>query len=237
MLPSFRFLFAAIMFSMSILVFGLGAAAMLRTAHEEFASNPFWHRAPETTFPQQGEAKGPVLALLRIDPLPAEQEAPDDVPSVAVPVGPAATASVAAEPENIAALTSEEVSRPETATPEIPAAESPAQSETAPAQAEAAAGETKIAATEQASFLANKAAPTGSEPTSASALPEAEADAASAKIAALDAPAVAIEAKPAAKVAGAKTVSGEPDANVIKKRQQARRAVQRRRIAARARLA
>ena len=55
MLPSFRFLFAAIVLSMSILVFGLGAAAMLRTAHEEFASNPFWHRAPETTFPQQGE--------------------------------------------------------------------------------------------------------------------------------------------------------------------------------------
>src|SRR5437773_2629103 len=192
MLPSFRFLFAAIVLSMSILVFGLGAAAMLRTAHEEFASNPFWHRAPETTFPQQGEAKAPVLALLRIDPLPAEQEAPDDVPSVAAPVEPAATASVAAEPENIAALTSEEVSRPETATPEIPAAESPAQSETAPAQAEAAAGETEIAATEQSSSLANKAAPTGSEQTSASASP---ADAASAKIAALDAPDVAIEAK------------------------------------------
>src|SRR6266496_367101 len=105
MLPSFRFLFAAIVLSMSILVFGLGAAALLRTAHEEFASNPFWHRAPETTFPQQSEPKGPVLALLRVDPLPAEQEAPDDVP----PVEPAAIASVPAEPENIAALASEEV--------------------------------------------------------------------------------------------------------------------------------
>src|SRR6202158_4882653 len=75
MLPSFRFLFAAIVLSMSILVFGLGAAALLRTAHEEFASNPFWHTAPETTFPQQGEPKGAVLAVLRVDPLAAEEEA------------------------------------------------------------------------------------------------------------------------------------------------------------------
>ena len=40
MLPGFRFLFAAIVLSMSILVFGLGAAALLRAAHEEFAANP-----------------------------------------------------------------------------------------------------------------------------------------------------------------------------------------------------
>ena len=47
MLPGFRFLFAAIILSMSILVFGLGAAALLRTAHEEFAANPTWRAAPE----------------------------------------------------------------------------------------------------------------------------------------------------------------------------------------------
>jgi hypothetical protein len=235
MLPSFRFLFAAIVLSMSMLVFGLGAAALLRTAHEEFASNPFWHTAPETTFPQQSEPMGPVLALLRVDPLPPEQEAPDDVPSVAAAVEPAAIALVPAEPENIAALSSEEVSPQETAKPEIPAAESPAQSEAAPAEAEAAADETKIAATEQASSPENEAAPTASEQTSAPASPETGA--ASVNIAALDAPTVAIEAKPAAKAASAKPISAEPDASVIKKRQQARRAAQRRRIAARARLA
>jgi hypothetical protein len=69
MLPSFRFLFAAIMLSTSILVFGLGAAALLRTAHEEFASNPFWHAAPETTF-AQSDGSRPVLAMLRVDPVP-----------------------------------------------------------------------------------------------------------------------------------------------------------------------
>jgi hypothetical protein len=224
MLPSFRFLFAAIMFSMSILVFGLGAAELLRTAHEEFASNPFWHAAPETTFAQQSEATRPVLAMLRVDPVPAEQKAPDDVPSVAAPVEPAAIASAPAEPEDIAALGPEHSPQPESAQPEIPVA-----------QAEVTSGETKLATTEEASPPANDAAPTASEQTSAPASPEA--DIAVVKIAALDDPTIAIEARPPAKAAGARSISAEPDASVIKKRQQARRAAQRRRIAARARAA
>ena len=227
MLPSFRFLFAAIVFSMSILIFGLGAAALLRTAHEEFASNPFWHTAAEKTFPQQSEPTRPVLALLRVDPVPAEQEVP--------PVEPAAIASVPAEPENIAAPGPEPSPQPESAQPEIPVAESPAPSELAPAQAEVASGETKLATTEEALPPANEAAPTAPEPTSAPALPEA--DIAVAKIAALDAATIAIEAKPPAKATGANSISAEPDASVIKKRQQARRAAQRHRIAARARAA
>ena len=205
MLPSFRFLFAAIVFSMSILVFGLGAAALLRTAHEEFASNPFWHGPPEKTFPQQSEPTGPVLALLRVEPLPV----PDDVPSVAMPVEPAAVPSVAAEPENIAALGQENSSQPESAPPETPVPEGPVQSETAPAQVEAVPGETKLATTEEASSPANEAAPTASDETSAPALPEAGI--AVTKIAALDAPAVAIEAKPPPKAANARTISAEPD--------------------------
>jgi hypothetical protein len=64
-----------------------------------------------------------------------------------------------------------------------------------------------------------------------------EPDLAAAKIAALDAPTVAIEAKPPAKAASATTIGAEPDKSVIKKRQQARRAAQRRKIAARARAA
>lgn len=239
MLPGFRFLFAAIMLSMSILIFGLGAAALLRTAHEEFASSPSWHAAPETMFAQPSETREPVLAMLRVDPLPAEQKAPDDVPAVAAPVEPAAVASVPAEREKIAALRPEDSSL-ENAKPEIAVAESPAQNEAAPAQAEAAAYETKIAATEPASSPANEAAPTSSEQTSPPALPET--DVASAKIAALDGPMVTIKAKPPAKAASTKTisakaVSAKPDQSVVKKRQNARRAAQRRRIAARARLA
>jgi hypothetical protein len=67
MLPGFRFLFGAIVVSMSILVFGLGAAALLRTAHEEFASAPVWRPTPETRFAQAVEASQPVIAMLRVD--------------------------------------------------------------------------------------------------------------------------------------------------------------------------
>src|ERR1700688_1576147 len=118
MLPGFRFLFAAIMLSMSMLVFGLGATALLRAAHEEVASNPSWRAAPETRFAQPSEATGPVLAMLRADPPGAAQKASDTVPPVAAPAEPATTfsaptepaasASTPAEPERMATLNSED---------------------------------------------------------------------------------------------------------------------------------
>src|SRR4051812_7141160 len=53
MLPGFRFLFAAIVLSMSVLIFGLGAAALLRAAHEQFASIPSRRPPPEPVFARQ----------------------------------------------------------------------------------------------------------------------------------------------------------------------------------------
>src|ERR1700704_5270518 len=100
MLPGFRFLFVAIMLLLSILIFGLGAAALLRAAHEEFASNPSWHAPPETMFAQQGQDTPPVLAMLRGEPPPAEK-APDNNPAspgIAAPAEPATIASAPAEP-------------------------------------------------------------------------------------------------------------------------------------------
>src|SRR5260370_5502095 len=150
MLPGFRFLFAAIVLSMSMLVFGLGAAALLRAAHEEFASTPSWRAAPETKFAQPSEATGPTLAMLRADPPDAEQKASDNVPAAAEP---AASASTPGELDKIAALKREDSAPQETVKPEIPVAESQPQSESAPAQADAPApaDETKIAAPEQVS--------------------------------------------------------------------------------------
>jgi hypothetical protein len=233
MLPGFRFLFAAIVLSMSILVFGLGAAALLRAAHEQFTSNPSWHAAPETVFAQQTEASRPVLAMLRVEPQPAEPKASDNAPAVAAPVEQA-TVSAPAEPERIVALKPEDSTPPEMTKPEIPVAESPAQSEATPAAADAPAGETKIAATIAPS---EEVASPAKEVTATLAVPaipanSPDADIASTKIATLDGPAVAIEAPPPAKAASAK-----PDRSVIKKRMQARRAAQHRRMAARARLA
>jgi hypothetical protein len=163
MLPGFRFLLAAIVLSMSILIFGLGAAALLRAAHEEFASIPLRHAAPETIFAQQPpEATKPVLALLRIEPPAAERSATEKVPAA---LEPAAIAPSPADPEQVAALKAEEPSPPETAKheiskSEIPAAETPAQTEAAPSPADAPASvpETKVATTEDTPLPANQAA-------------------------------------------------------------------------------
>jgi hypothetical protein len=230
MLPGFRFLLAAIVLSMSILVFGLGAAALLRAAHEEFASTPSWHAAPETIFAQQTEATRPVLAILRVEPPPAEPKASDNVPVAAAPAEPAATVPTA-EPERIAALKPEDSAPPEMTKPEIPIPDSPAPSEAAPAAADPpAASETRIAATAQVLPPMSEAAPAAPEAMSAQASPLA--DIASTKIATLGGPPVTTEMQPPTKADSAK-----PDRSVINKRLQARRAAQRRRMAARARLA
>ena len=75
MLPGFRFLFSAIVLCISILVFGLGAAALFRAAHEEFASRPSWRSVPGTMlaqqnepFAQQDDSSRAVLALLDVEP-------------------------------------------------------------------------------------------------------------------------------------------------------------------------
>src|SRR5215475_5100179 len=81
MLPGIRFLLAAILLSMSILIFGLGAAALLRAAHEEVASVPTRRVMPEPVFAQQVESAPPTLALLRVEP--AAPEKPADAPAVA----------------------------------------------------------------------------------------------------------------------------------------------------------
>jgi hypothetical protein len=219
MLPGFRFLFAAIVLSMSILVFGLGAAALLRAAHEEFASTPAWHATPETMFAQQTEATRPVLALLRVD-TPAEPKASDNV---AAPAARATIASTPAEPEASAALKPENSLMPEAAKPEIPVVETSPLVEATPAQVTpASAEETKIAAVVAS---ASDAAPTTPERASVPNSPDT--DAASMKIATLGGPPVTIE-PPA--------VSANPDKSTVKKSQQAQRAKARRRMVHRARL-
>ena len=111
MLPGFRFLFTAIILSMSILIFGLGAAALLRAAHEEFANLPSRRATPEPMFARRYDDPPPTLALLRIDPPVAEKPAenvpaaavPEAAPDIPAPAGQAPDAPPA-EPEKLAAL-------------------------------------------------------------------------------------------------------------------------------------
>ena len=256
MLPGFRFLFAAIVLSMSILVFGLGAAALLRAAHEEFASTPTWRAAPETVFTQPAEATPPVLALLRVD-TPVMEKAADNAPADATPAATAIT-SAPVEPEHTTALKPEDSPPPEPAKPEIPAAASPAPSEAASAPAESPASvdeiksaetitaettpaETKRAETTTAGTriamsediaapVIQPAPPAAPEPIAAPA--SVGAGIAATKIATLGGPAVTIATPRPAKAGSAK-----PDASGIKKRQHAKRTAQRRRLADRGRLA
>jgi hypothetical protein len=123
MLPGFRFLLAAIMLSMSFLVFGFGAAALLRSAHEEFASNPSWRAAPEVKFAQPAEPTTapltrPVLATLRVE-MPGAQKTEQAASALATPA-PAETevAAPQAQPEQIVADRPEPVPPPEIAKPE-----------------------------------------------------------------------------------------------------------------------
>jgi hypothetical protein len=264
MLPGFRFLFAAIMLLLSILIFGLGAAALLRAAHEEFASNPSWHATPETIFAQQTEAprrEAPrpevgrpnatrpeaarpdatraVLAMLRVD-APVGEKSPD-VPPAAAPLAlaeQAAPLSTPAEPERIAALKPEDSSPPEPAKPEIPVSESPAKTEAASALADAPvpADETRIAATGEAAPPANEAARAASGQTSAPASPDTDL---ASKTDLAPTKIATLDGPPVTIEAqpSVKAAGAKPDASVIQKRLQARRAAQRRRMAARARLA
>jgi hypothetical protein len=73
MLPGFRSLFVAVVLAISMLIFGLGAAALLRATHEEFASLPL-KPIPEVTFGSK-EAEQPTLAVLQVDTPPAAEAA------------------------------------------------------------------------------------------------------------------------------------------------------------------
>jgi hypothetical protein len=110
MLPGFRFLCAAIVLSISLLIFGLGAAALLRAAHEEFASIPSRRAPPEVMFVQRDDA-GPTLAMLRVEPTVVDEKAatatalPDNVPDQAAIVSaPPEPEQSARESDKIATL-------------------------------------------------------------------------------------------------------------------------------------
>jgi hypothetical protein len=246
MLPGFRFLFAAIVLSLSILVFGLGAAALLRAAHEEFASTPAWRGAPEMVFAQPVETTRPVLALLRVD-TPAAEKTADNTPADAMP---AATTAAPAEPERIATLKPEDSPSPEAAKPEASVAESPAQGDAASVPAEPSVAETrtaetpiadtriadtkiadtKIAMSEDIASPADQAAaPAASDPVATPISPDANI--AATKIATLGGPAVSIETPRPVKADSAKPDSVKTGSNIIKKRQHARRAARRRQAA------
>ncbi len=231
MLPGIRFLFAAIVLSMSVLIFGLGAAALLRAAHEEVANIPTRRVMAEPVFAQTTEP--PTLALLRVEPEPPAKspEAPPAAPPEAVPVPKVET-------EKLAALRVDEVAvettrREAAATAEIMAGQDAAPTETPalPAAAERPpSSETKLAALEAAPVPPAEPVSVAFEHVATPAM--ADTQPAATRTAALGSPAAKVE-KPAQAKTGEKSDRAE-----IRKQQRAERAKERRRQAARrARLA
>lgn len=72
MLPGFRILFAIVLLSVSVLVFGVGAAAFLRAAHDNLASTPAY-RPIETAYAPRIEvmSRSETLSMMRVQ-TPAE---------------------------------------------------------------------------------------------------------------------------------------------------------------------
>ena len=225
MLPGFRFLFAAVILSMSVLIFGLGAAALLRTAHEEFASLPTRRAPPEPVFPRPNDSLMPTLAMLRVDPPVAETPevpaavVPEIAPDKAVEADPVPE-TVPVVPEKLSALKPEEPAQIDAAKPEAPAMETTAETPAVPTEkAEAPIAEVRLAfaAAPEPSVAAIPSLPAG--PASL------EGNIAATRIATLGGPAVVIDEKTAAE-----TTDAKPDRSALRKRA-AQRARERRRIA------
>jgi len=77
MLPGLRFLFSAVVLTMSMLVFGLGAAALLRASHDRFVTTSKIRSAPPPMYAQHGDPATPALTMLRVD-------APASAPTAAI---------------------------------------------------------------------------------------------------------------------------------------------------------
>jgi hypothetical protein len=235
MLPGFRFLFAAVVLSTSMLIFGLGAAALLRAAHEEFASIPSRRAPPETPFAQQGDA-GPTLALVRIEPAEADQKAamatalsdsvPDQAAIVSAPPEPEESGRESdKQPDKVATLIDAAMPAKDSllsSTSEIPVeVEAPAE-----ADAPSPAAETKLDAIAEVTPIApNQAAAT--TPDQQAAPVEDSTRIAETRIATLGGPPVTIETPMPSKIAPA----------VVRKSAQAKRVAKRRKIAPHVRLA
>ncbi|HEY0235511.1 MAG TPA: hypothetical protein VGC86_10745 [Afipia sp.] len=95
MLPGFRFIVATLLLGTSVVIFGLGAAALLRATHEEFVSMPtlraLQQQVPTAFVERAIPVAPPTLSLLRVEPQ-TEPAAPPITKDVGV-------ANVTAQPE------------------------------------------------------------------------------------------------------------------------------------------
>ncbi|RJF75078.1 hypothetical protein D4Q52_10555 [Rhodopseudomonas palustris] len=137
MLPGIRFLFAAVALAVSMLVFGLGAAALLRASHEQFANVMTVRPAPVLLAARPAEPPMPTLSMLRVEPT-NDPQAP-----AAVSTAPAAeSATPAQDPISLnaqPAVRHDESTPPAQTSEAVPNAAAPEPVATAPSAAPAVA--------------------------------------------------------------------------------------------------
>jgi hypothetical protein len=229
MLPGFRFLFAAIVLSTSMLIFGLGAAALLRAAHEVFASIPSRRAPPETMFAQRSDPV-PVLAMLRAEPVAADEKTigppitdhVQDQPTIVST--PTEVEKPAAEPDKIATLI--DAAMPAKDSLLSSTSEIPVQIETsAETGSPSPVAETKLAAIAEVTPTASPDQVALTAPDQEAAPVDDSTRIAETRIATLGGPPVTIETQAASKIAPA-----------VVRKSAATRVVKRRRVAPRARV-
>jgi hypothetical protein len=250
MLPGLRFLFVAVVLSLSMMIFGLGAAALLRSAHEEFTNLPTMRPQPETILAQQTEVARPTLALLRVDtpvtePNEINRPTVSDVPN-AEPPQEQSSPTASTEPDRVTAepdRTAAEPDRPATPTAALPSEEKSGAADTspeAPAQAETTARIEMPTPPPENQAPETQKLETQRPETQVAAIPEPTSSAAVTATAAVSEPSAA----PSAKAGSLKIATlGGPAVTIVAqtvpkkavatptKRKQARRPVKRHRIA------
>ncbi|MGO9361135.1 MAG: hypothetical protein ACLP1D_26245 [Xanthobacteraceae bacterium] len=128
MLPGFRFVFATVVLAVSVLVFGLGAAALLRASHDQFANLPTAQASHEPVPARDQQARQITLALLRVEMM-AEQSAAAKPPA---PTAPDAATAAPAPPEATPAALRADAVASDAAPIERPAANDSASVQTSP---------------------------------------------------------------------------------------------------------
>jgi hypothetical protein len=105
MLPGFRFVFATVVLAVSVLVFGLGAAALLRASHDHFANLPSAQASHEPIPARDQQARQVTLALLRVEMMAEQSDVvtaapapPEEPPAAQRAVGVASDAAPIARP-------------------------------------------------------------------------------------------------------------------------------------------
>jgi hypothetical protein len=126
MLPGFRILFAIVLLSISVLIFGLGAAAFLRSAHENIASAPLW-RPIEPPVTARVDLTQPTLAMLRLEPDPLPVTPSFKTEPAPAAIAPAETAAPGAPTASVEPAANPPAESKPTAAVTPAAAETPAQ--------------------------------------------------------------------------------------------------------------